>query len=86
MDKSQYAAAAALGAYAMQRKDYDEAIGYWDQALAISPGLVLVRLNLATALVQKGQTDRARAVLQKALEFQPTFQEARNMLDRMGSR
>ena len=85
MDKSQYAVAAALGAYAMQRRDYDEAIRYWDQALAISPALVLVRLNLATALVRTGQAGRARTVLQKALEYQPTFQEARDMLDRLES-
>jgi tetratricopeptide (TPR) repeat protein len=84
MDKSQYAAAAALGAYAMQRKDYDEAIRYWDQALALSPALVLVRLNLATALVQKGQAERARTELQRALEFQPTLREARDLLEKLG--
>src|SRR4029077_12484635 len=37
MDKSQYAAAAALGAYAMQRGNLTEAIQLWRETLALNP-------------------------------------------------
>jgi hypothetical protein len=80
MDRSQYAAAAALGAYQMQRGNLEEAIRFWNQALEINPAMVLVRLNLAKALVRTGHADQAEAVLRKALEFSPTFQEARDLL------
>jgi tetratricopeptide (TPR) repeat protein len=82
MDRSQYAAAAALGAYRMQRGDLPDAIRLWNQALAISPSLLLVRVNLATALLRTGRADEARAILLKALEFNPSMQEARDLLKR----
>src|SRR6185312_5266529 len=47
MDKSQYAAAAALGAYQMQRGNFAEAIQFWRQALALNPAMTLVRVNMA---------------------------------------
>jgi tetratricopeptide (TPR) repeat protein len=83
MDQGQYAAAAALGAYRMQRGDLEGAIRFWNQTLAISPALPLTRLNLATALLRTGQVDEARAILQKTLEFNPSFQEARDLLNQI---
>jgi hypothetical protein len=80
-DRSQYATAAALGAYRMQRGDVEEAMRFWKQALAISPALPLTRLNLAGAQWRSGQADDAQETLRKALEFNPAFQEARNLLD-----
>jgi Tfp pilus assembly protein PilF len=82
-DQSQAAVAAALGAYRMQRGNPDEAIRFWNQALAISPGLVLVRVNLAVALLGAGRREEAEAALRKALEFNPAFQPARDLLRRM---
>jgi Tetratricopeptide repeat/Cytochrome c554 and c-prime len=82
-DKTQSAVAAALGAYRMQRGDLDEAIRFWDQALAINPALLLVRANLAEALLRRGRPEEARAVLQKALEFNPTFDRARDLLNQL---
>jgi hypothetical protein len=83
-DNTQYSVAAALGAYQMQRGNVAEAIRYWKEALAISPAMVLVRLNLAGALIRTGRADEAKAILQKALEFNPTFQAAKDLLGQIG--
>jgi hypothetical protein len=85
IDPTQYAAGAALGAYQMQRGNLDEAIRLWNQTLAISPALVLTRLNLATAQWRAGRAEDARTTLRKALEFNPSFQEARDLLDKIGN-
>jgi Tetratricopeptide repeat/Cytochrome c554 and c-prime/Doubled CXXCH motif (Paired_CXXCH_1) len=82
-DQGQSAVAAALGAYRMQYGKLDEAIRFWNQALAISPALLLVRVNLAEALLRAGRPEEAQAVLRKALEFNPTFQPARDLLNRI---
>jgi Flp pilus assembly protein TadD len=83
MDTTQSAVAAALGAYQMQRGNSEQAIRFWTLALAINPALVLVRTNLATALMRTGRADEAQATLRQALEFQPSSQEARDLLNRM---
>ena len=83
MDTTQSAVAAALGAYQMQRGNFEQAIHFWSQALAINPALVLVRTNLATALLRSGHADQAQATLRQALEFQPSFQEAKDLLNRI---
>jgi tetratricopeptide (TPR) repeat protein len=72
-----------LGAYQMQRGNFDQAIRYWNQALAISPALVLVRLNLAVALIRTHKPLEAKAVLEKALEFDPSFTAARELLNKI---
>ena len=58
-DPAEYAAAAALG-LTMQRGNLEEAIYLWNQALAINPSLVLVRQNLATALVRAGRIEEVQ--------------------------
>jgi hypothetical protein len=83
LDNTQSAVAAALGAYQMQRGNVEQAIRFWNQALAISPALVLVRTNLANALLRTGHAEQAQATLRQALEFQPSFQEARDLLNRI---
>ena len=85
LDHAQSAVAAALGAYAMQAGTLEEAIGYWNLALGINPALVLVRANLATALLRVGRREQAQATLQKALEFNPSFRVARDMLAKIGN-
>jgi len=82
-DRTQSAVAAALGAYQMQRGNLEQAIHFWNQALAINPALVLVRTNLATALLRTGHPEQAQATLRQALEFQPSSQEARDLLNRI---
>ena len=82
-DPADSSAPAALGAYAMERGNYDEAIRFWRDALRKSPALLLVRANLAVALQRKGQTVEARTVLNKALEFNPNFKAARDLLGKL---
>ena len=65
----------------MQRGHFDEAIRFWSQTLAINPAMVLVRANLAAALFRTGQAEQAQAVMRKALEFNPSFQAARDFLE-----
>jgi Flp pilus assembly protein TadD len=67
----------------MQRGNFDQAIRFWNQALAINPAMVLVRVNLAAALLRTGHPEQAQATLRQALEFQPSFQEARDLLNRI---
>jgi hypothetical protein len=83
MDPTQPAVTAALGAYAMQRGDFAEAIRLWDETLAISPALVLVRANLADALLRTGRAEQARTTLRKAFEYNPAFQPSRDLLNRI---
>jgi tetratricopeptide (TPR) repeat protein len=83
IDSTQSAVAAALGAYQMQRGNLDLAIRFWNQALAINPALVLVRANLAAALLRTGHPEQAQATLRRALEFQPSFAEGRDLLNRI---
>ena len=83
MDRTQYAAAAALGAYRMQRGSTAAAIELWRAALAMNPAMTLVRVNLAAALLRTGQVDEAKAILEKALELNPASQEARELLGRI---
>ena len=75
-----------LGAYQMERGNLPEAIRLWHDALRKSPALLLVRLNLATALLRTGQPAEARATLEKALEFNPNFQAARDLLAKIPRR
>jgi cytochrome c-type biogenesis protein CcmH/NrfG len=79
-DPTQSSAPMNLGAYQMEQGHYAEAIRLFEAALRISPALVLVRLDLAVALIHEGRRDEARAVLQKALEFNPSFKPARDLL------
>ncbi len=63
--------------------EVEQAIVFWNQALAISPALLLVRINLAGALLRTGHLEEAQAALRKVLEFDPTLQPARDLLGRI---
>jgi hypothetical protein len=80
-DPTQSAAPANLGAYEMERGHNEQAIRFFEQALRISPGLVLVRVDLAVALLRTGRKEEARAALRQALWFNPYHTEARRLLD-----
>ena len=58
----------------------DEAIAYFQKALAIHPGNSLAHNNLGLALFQKGRMDQAIEEFQKALALQPENDPARNNL------
>ncbi len=85
MEPPQAAVYAALGAYWLQLGNRDQAILFWNHALAMNPALLLVRVNLARALLRDGRRNEAQATLRKALEFDPAFQPARDLLNRMNS-
>ena len=80
VDHTQSSAPMNLGAYQMEQGHYEQAIRLFQEALRISPGLVLVRLNLAVALVHEERKAEARSILEKALEFNPSFKAARDLL------
>jgi cytochrome c-type biogenesis protein CcmH/NrfG len=84
-DTTQSSAPMNLGAYQMEQGHYEQAIALFEEALKISPALVLVRLNLAVALVRTGHGQEARAVLERALEFNPAFTVARDLLNQIRS-
>jgi len=83
MDKSQYAVAAALGAYQIQRGNFAAAIQLWREALALNPAMTLVRVNLANALLRTGNPGEARAALEQALHFNPASPEAKALLSQI---
>ena len=83
IDPTQSSAPMNLGAYHMEQGHYEQAIALFNQALRISPALVLVRLNLAVALIKTGRPAEARATLEKALEFNPSFTAAQDLLNRL---
>ncbi len=86
MDRSQYAAAAALGAYQMQRGNSAAAIQLWREALALNPAMTLVRVNLAKALLRAGNPGEATAELVRALDFNPASPEATALLSQISKR
>lgn len=83
MDRSQYAVAAALGAYQMQGGNFSAAIRFWREALALNPAMVLVRVNLAIALLRTGNPGEARTELEQALRFNPVSPEATTLLSQI---
>ncbi|MES1257742.1 MAG: tetratricopeptide repeat protein [Acidobacteriota bacterium] len=80
-DPLETSAPVALGAYAMERGDFQTAIRLWSDALRKSPALLLVRVNLAAALIRTGRVPEARAILITALEFNPGFKAAQDLLE-----
>jgi tetratricopeptide (TPR) repeat protein len=65
----------------MQYGNIEDATSFWNQALAINPTMLLVRANLAGALLRTGHVEQAQAMLRKALDFNPSFQPARELLN-----
>jgi Flp pilus assembly protein TadD len=55
----------------MERGEYADAIRLWRDALRKNPGLVLVRTNLALALLRTGDRVGAEAELAMASAFEP---------------
>src|SRR5207247_9688632 len=63
-----------------KRGRYPEAIRLWEEALKQNSGLEPVRLNLAKGYLRTGDFSAAKRVLLKALEYNPDFQTARELL------
>ena len=79
IDQTGASAPTVLGGRQMEQGNLEAAIALWRAALRANPALVLVRANLAVALLRTGRPAEARKVLEKALEFNPAFQGARDL-------
>jgi predicted CXXCH cytochrome family protein len=80
LDPTQLTGSVSLGAIRMEQGQLDDAIRHWTDALRKNPALVLVRFNLARALVSTRRRAEAEQVLEGALKFNPAFQPAREAL------
>jgi tetratricopeptide (TPR) repeat protein len=58
----------------------DEAIGYFNKAIALNPKYYLAYNARGLAMIMKGDTSGAIRSFQKCLEIDPAFSEARNNL------
>ena len=56
---------------AYEEKRYDEAIAFYDEAIKIIPGNVLLHSNKALVQIQADKMDEAVASINKAIELQP---------------
>jgi len=83
LDPSQATASVGLGGVMMESGNYREAIRLWTDALSKNAGLELVRLNLAAASLQIGDRTAAEFHLRKALDLNPAFSPAREMLKKV---
>lgn len=83
VDPAQLTASVSLGGIRLEHGQTEEAIRLWRDALSKNPGLVLVRMNLAVALIRVGDVTSAQATLEKALEFSPTFSAAAKLLEQI---
>jgi tetratricopeptide (TPR) repeat protein len=75
-----------VGWVQVKRGEYDKAIESIQKAIDIVPNAGVMRYHLAAAYAGKGDHERARAQLKKALEGEPNFREAedaRALLDKL---
>lgn len=64
--------------------DYDKAIEYFDNALAINPGSVNALLNKGVAYEQKGNFREAKSIYLQILRDNPNYQLAIDAIHRIG--
>ncbi|NIL99868.1 MAG: tetratricopeptide repeat protein [Acidobacteria bacterium] len=71
-----------LGTLAHRRGEYDEAIGYFNQALEKEPEYMLARLHLGDSLRSSGRLQEAYRAYESVLELEPQNpREANNYID-----
>lgn len=77
----------ALGRLGMllagHRKDFDQAIALFDEALELAPKDAGLYYLKAMAYQEMGEADITLKLLEKALELQPTFRDAQLALERL---
>jgi Flp pilus assembly protein TadD len=83
LDPSQVTAPVGLGGILMERGQYAEAIGLWQDALAKNGGLELVRINMAMAQWRSGDLPAAERTLVKAIELNPGFDTPVDLLQKL---
>jgi Tfp pilus assembly protein PilF len=80
LEPNQATASVGLGGILMESGEYREAIRLWTDALSKNAGLELVRLNLSVAYLKVGDRISAELHLRKALDLNPAFAPARELL------
>ncbi len=83
IDPGQVTGSVGLGGIMMEGGDYSQAIHLWTDALGKNNGLELVRLNLSLALLKTGERSAAEANLRKALDLNPAFPQALELLHKL---
>jgi tetratricopeptide (TPR) repeat protein len=79
-DSTQAEPLQGLGAIAYGRGQYDQAIGWLRQAVALQPNNAILHQNLGAAYRKAGRPAEAEACYQQALRLKPDFAEAYNNL------
>ena len=69
-----------LGLAMLEKKRYDEAAGYLQQAIALRPRFSAPHIHLARVYAARGDTAGAEAELRRAVEIYPMSTRARNAL------
>jgi tetratricopeptide (TPR) repeat protein len=82
-DANQVTAYAALGAIAMERGDAPAAVRHWRNALSRSPGLPLVRMNLALALLELRCKSEAEREIAEVIRLSPALDAAYRLRERI---
>jgi protein O-GlcNAc transferase len=67
----------------MREGHLDRAIQYFQEALKCKPDYLPARVNLGAARAGKGDYASARREWEKALNFDPNFQPARENLEKL---
>lgn len=81
-DPRDYGAHAVLGAALVQRGDYARAVDAFERARSIRPDLAHIHYNLGLALQKAGRAQEAVAAFRAALEVDPSYEKAKDALDR----
>ncbi|MEW6735599.1 MAG: tetratricopeptide repeat protein [Acidobacteriota bacterium] len=74
-----------LGKYYYDRKDYNQAIQFYQRAIELGEGDVNMQIftNLAQAYIDNGQREQAIALLNRTLASYPQFEQARVLLSQL---
>ena len=67
------------GVFLMKAAKYDRAVAEWERARALCDDNIMVLSRLAAAYLKMGREDDAAAVLQRALEIQPSASTYNNL-------
>ncbi|UCH34686.1 MAG: tetratricopeptide repeat protein [Armatimonadota bacterium] len=81
-DPRDHRAYAVLGAAHVQRKEYEQAIAAFENARTIRPDAAHIHYNLGLAYQRAGRADDAVPAFQAALEVDPTYEKAKDALNR----
>ncbi|MEA3399752.1 MAG: protein kinase [Armatimonadota bacterium] len=85
-DELRLSARIHLGAIAAEEGRVQEAIDIWEEVLRDDPGLIPVRMALASAYASHSRYEQAEQHLRAVLSIEPGMREAENLLSRVRER